>query len=199
MFFGFRKDYMLEGIDDWDLATLEEKFIHLENVSIVAHACIEFPLFTICPPAFNDKDTWVDITKGYPISVNILNELFESGFHPVDRNLYKNKTYCPDPFIGYSENEDSHLIVDVNYGVFLFQINGKFNRFGLDMAMFNRYRAKIPPHIQFQGHDVLDVGAVRGQLVTGINKNNTTEIVEYRVKNRIELNSIVKKISKIGV
>jgi hypothetical protein len=195
MFFGFIKERMLEGIDDWDLETLEEKFIRLENASIVAHACVEFPLFTICPPAFDKKDTWVELTKDYPISENMLHELYDAGFHPVDRELYKKKTFSPDPFIGFSKKEDTHLIVDTNYGLFLFQINGRFSRFGLDMSMYNRYRAKIPSHIPFYGHEVLDVGAVRGQRVTGVNKNNTTEIVEYRVKNRIELNSIINKIS----
>lgn len=172
------------------LRNTTKKFIRLENVSAVAHACVEFPLFTICPPAFDKKDSWVDLTKGYPISKNMLKNLYDAGFHPVDRKLYKNKTYSPDPFIGYSEEEDTHLIVDTNYGLFIFQIKDKLGRFGLDMAMYDRYRAKIPPHIPFYGHEVH-----RGQMATGVNKNSTTEIIEFKIKSRTELNEILNKIN----
>lgn len=185
----------LKDIDNWDTSKLQQKFIALENFSALAHACVEFPLFTICPPAFESPLTWGSLTKGYSIPLDIREEMFNEGFHPLSRELYEQKTYFKEPFEEISKGLGSHVIVDCNYGLFFYEFNGHFLRYGLDQAMFNRYRDLLPRNIPFKGQDILDIGAMRGQLATGDWKSSTSEIVEYTVKSRTELLRIINKIN----
>ncbi|GIB63155.1 hypothetical protein VCSRO93_3544 [Vibrio cholerae] len=187
-------DY-IKDIDNCDYHSFEEKFISLENFSAVAHACVEFPLFTVCPPAFEPRESWEDLTSSYSISAEIRDEMFDAGFHPLSRDLYLKKTYSSEPFADIAPNLGSHLIVDCNYGLFFYEFNGRFLRYGLDQAMFERYRKQLPKHIPFKGQDVLDVGAMRGQFATQNVKKSTSEIVEYSVKSKAELLSIIERVN----
>lgn len=195
MFPFFNHNDYIKDIDTWDSQSFEEKFIFLENFSAVAHACIEFPLFTVCPPAFEPPESWKDLTSSYSISSKIREEMFDAGFHPLSRDLYLKKTYSQEPFAEIAQNLGSHLIVDCNYGLFFYEFNGRSLRYSLDQSMFERYRKQLPKDIPFKGQDVLDVGAMRGQLATQNVKKSTSEIVEYSVKSKAELLNIIEKIN----
>ena len=195
MFPLFDRHYYIKDIDNWDSQRFEENFISLENYSAVGHACVEFPLFTVCPPAFEPPASWKDLTSSYSIPAEIREEMFDAGFHPLSRDLYLKKNYSQEPFADIVQNLGSHVIVDCNYGLFFYELNGSFLRYGLDQSMFDRYRKHIPNHIPLKGQDVLDVGAIRGQFATQNFKKSTSEIVEYSVKSKTELVSIIDKIN----
>ena len=195
MFPFFDHNDYVKDIENWDSHTLQDKFIFLENFSAVAHACVEFPLFTVCPPAFESPECWNDLTSNYSISQEIREEMFDEGFHPLSRDLYLKKTYTQEPFQEIAPNLGSHVIVDCNYGLFFYEFDGRFLRYGLDQSMFDRYRKELPKHIPLKGQDVLDVGAMRGQFATKNIKKSTSEIVEYNVKSKSELLNIIEKIN----
>lgn len=172
---------------------LEDLFLHLENISAVSHSCMEFGLYSICPPSFKNKDEWTEITSFYPISLDILNEMYKSGFEPLDRDLYLKKTCSNDPYYGYLQKDENYIIVDHDYGIFLYHKDKKLTRLNLDLSMFNRYSKTGK---SFKQEDMLDVGANRGQFITGNFQSKSTDIVEYNVNSRSELNDIISMLNE---
>lgn len=173
-----------------------DNFIHLENISAVAHACMEFPFFSLCPPAFDDKDNWYKITNKYPICKEILTAMYKSGFHPLSRDLYLKKTLSNEPCYSNMQKDESHLIVDLDYGIFFYHDNGKLYRLSLDIEMYKRYKDKLPKNIPLKQEEMLDVGAIRGQHLTNNIKKSTTDIVEYSISTRAELDDILNLINQ---
>ncbi|MBL8350246.1 MAG: FRG domain-containing protein [Burkholderiaceae bacterium] len=150
----------------------------------------ETPYFLVTPPSLSPREKWPGLLRHLRLPDDVTERLLKSAFMPFDRKVFARKTLKD---IGADLGLRSrHLLIDLEYGVLLFRVEGQWHNLPLMPHVAKRYQ-ELYPGLERSPAAFFSVGAMRAHAVMAGLPVQTDPFVPFRfeVRERSQLDDFM--------